>query len=157
QRLKGKVAVVCGAGSSTGGLSIGRATSGVLAREGARGFAVDHDLGLVHGTRDANEAEGGGCGIPQCDGWNAAAGSAMAEACVARWGRIDVLSNNVGIFLMGGPLETTEEAFDRLMAVNVKGMFLTSKAVIPTMLAQGGGSIINNASSAAIRYQWPSM
>ena len=80
----------------------------------------------------------------------------MVEACRTAYGRVDVLFNNVGLFLTRGPLETTEEDFDRLMAVNLKGMFLTVKAVLPLMLEQGGGAIVNNASICAIRYQMPS-
>jgi NAD(P)-dependent dehydrogenase (short-subunit alcohol dehydrogenase family) len=156
-RLQGKVAIVCGAGASTGGVSIGMATAITFAREGAKVFAVDRDLGLAEATRDAIVGAGGECILHQCDVADATSVTRMATACVEAHGRIDVLFNNVGLFGVGGPLETSEEDFDRLIRVNVKGMFLTCKAVIPAMLKQGGGAIVNNASICAIRYQMPSV
>jgi NAD(P)-dependent dehydrogenase (short-subunit alcohol dehydrogenase family) len=156
-RLQGKVAVVCGAGASAGGLSNGMATSIVFAREGARVFAVDRDVALAEATRERIAAEGGECVLHQCDVSDAAQVARMAEACTERFGRIDVLFNNVGVFALGGPLELSEEEFDRLMRVNVKAMFLTCRAVIPVMLRQGAGAIVNNASVSAIRYSVPSL
>ncbi len=67
----------------------------------------------------------------------------MVAACIAKYGRVDVLFNNVGMQVVGGPLEVKEEDWDRLMTVNVKSMYLACRAVIPHMLKQGGGSIIN--------------
>jgi NAD(P)-dependent dehydrogenase (short-subunit alcohol dehydrogenase family) len=81
----------------------------------------------------------------------------MVARCVERFGRIDVLFNNVGIQAVGGPLDLTEDDWDRLMLVNVKSMYLTCRAVIPIMMRQGGGSIVNNASTAAIRFVYPSV
>ena len=156
RRLEGKIAVICGAGASQGGVSIGMATALTFAREGARVFAVDRDIALAEGTKAAIEAEGGTVALHECDVTDQASVGAMVEACRTAYGRVDVLFNNVGLFLTGGPLETTEEDFDRLMAVNLKGMFLTMKAVLPLMLEQGGGAIVNNASICAIRYQMPS-
>lgn len=156
-RLAGKIAIVCGAGASAGGISIGMATSIVFAREGAKVLAVDRDISLAQETqRHINEA-GGTCELHQCDVSDAASVIAMVKACVARFGRIDVLFNNVGIFLTGGPIDTSEEDFDRIMRVNLKGTFLTCKAVLPTMLEQGGGAIVNNVSVSAIVYQMPSV
>ena len=76
----------------------------------------------------------------------------MVAACIERYGRIDILHNNVGIIEVGGPVEISEENWDRLMAVNVKGMFLTCKHALPQMEAQGGGAIVNISSIAGIRY-----
>ncbi len=156
-RLKDKVAIICGAGASAGGVSIGMATAITFAREGARVFAVDVDITLARDTEERIREEGGDCTLAECDVSNATAVTAMVQACLARYGRIDVLYNNVGIFKTGGPLETSEEEFDRIVAINLKGMFLTCKAVIPTMISQRSGAIVNNASVSAIRYQMPSV
>lgn len=78
----------------------------------------------------------------------------MVAACLIAYGRIDVLFNNVGMQVVGGPLEVKEEDWDKLMTVNVKSMFLTCRAVIPHMIRQGGGSIINNSSTAALRFTY---
>jgi NAD(P)-dependent dehydrogenase (short-subunit alcohol dehydrogenase family) len=155
-RLNDKVALVCGAGASAGGVSIGMATAITFAREGAKVFAVDRDLALARETERRIHDLGGECVLHECDVADGAAVARMAAACEARFGRIDVLFNNVGIFLTGGLLDTSEEDFDRLIRINLRGMFLTVKAVLPAMLRQGGGAIVNNASVSAIRYQMPS-
>jgi NAD(P)-dependent dehydrogenase (short-subunit alcohol dehydrogenase family) len=157
KRLADKVAIVCGAGASAGGLSNGMATSVVFAREGARVFAVDRDVGLARETERQILAEQGDCTLHECDVSDAGQVARMAEACLERYGRIDVLFNNVGVYALGGPLEVTEDEFDRVMRVNLKSMFLTCRAVIPAMLAQGAGAIVNNASVSAIRYSVPSL
>ncbi|MCB1493470.1 MAG: SDR family oxidoreductase [Rhodobiaceae bacterium] len=157
RRLEGKVAIVCGAGASGGGISIGTATAITLAREGAKVFAVDRDIALAELARTEIEKAGGTCALHQCDIADAASVAAMVAACRETFGGVDILFNNVGLFLGGGPEETSEDDFDRLMTVNVKGMFLTVKSVLPEMLRRGGGSIVNNASICAIRYQMPSM
>lgn len=156
-RLEGKVAIICGAGASGGGVSIGMATAVTFAREGAKVMAVDRDLSLARETEAAIHAAGGTCVLHECDVTDAQSVAGMVEACRSAFGRIDLLFNNVGLFLSGGPLDTTEDDFDRLMRINLKGMFLTVKAVLPAMLEQGGGSIVNNASICAIRYQMPSV
>lgn len=153
-RLQGKVAIVAGAGSIAEGWSNGKATAVLFAREGARVFAVDRNLDAAIETRDIIRSEGGECTAHQCDVAVAAEVDAMVAACVAAYGRIDVLFNNVGLQVVGGPLELTENDWDRLMATNVKSMFLTCRAVIPVMLRQGGGSIINNSSTAGIRFTY---
>lgn len=156
-RVRDKVAIVCGAGASTGGLSIGMAIAVTLAREGAKIFAVDRDIALAAETERRIREAGGDVTLFECDVTDAAGLQRMAEACVSRYGGIDILVNNVGIYGLGGPLDTSEEDFDRLLRINVKGMFLACKAVIPTMLKQGRGAIVNNASVSAIRYQVPSL
>ncbi len=153
-RLSDKVAIVGGAGSIAEGWSNGKATAVLFAREGARVFAVDCDLEAANETRDIIRSEGGECIAHQCDVSIAAEVEAMVAACLAAYGRIDVLFNNVGMQVVGGPLEVTEEDWDRVMSVNVKSMYLTCRAVIPHMLRRGGGSIINNASTAGIRFTY---
>ncbi len=153
-RLSGKVAIVAGAGSIAEGWSNGKATAVLFAREGAKVFAVDRNITAANETRDIIRSEGGESTAYQCDVSVAAEVDAMVAACVDAYGRIDVLFNNVGMQVVGGPFEVAEEDWDRLMAVNVKSMYLTCRAVIPHMLRQGGGSIINNSSTAGIRFTY---
>lgn len=156
-RLDGKIAIVAGAGSSAPGYSIGKATAVLFAREGAKVFAVDRDLAAVADTKAIIESEGGGCTTHPCDVTVASQVEAMVAACVAAYGRVDILFNNVGIQVTGGPPDISEEDWDRVMNVNVKSMFLTCRAVIPVMLKHGGGSIINNTSTASTRFIYPNV
>jgi NAD(P)-dependent dehydrogenase (short-subunit alcohol dehydrogenase family) len=153
-RVQDKVAIVAGAGSIAEGWSNGKASAVLLAREGAKVFAVDRNLDAAKETRDAIRAEGGECTAYPCDVSIAADVAAMVAACIAAYGRVDILFNNVGMQVVGGPLEVSEADWDKLMAVNVKSMYLTCRAVIPLMLKQGGGSIINNSSTAGIRFTY---
>jgi NAD(P)-dependent dehydrogenase (short-subunit alcohol dehydrogenase family) len=153
-RLQDKVAIVAGAGSIADGWSNGKATAVLFAREGAKVFAVDRERSAAEETCAIIRSEGGDCIAHQCDVSVAAEVDAMVAACLAAYGRIDVLFNNVGIQVVGGPLDITEEDWDRLMRVNVKSMYLTCRAVIPVMLKQGGGAIVNNSSTAGIRFTY---
>jgi NAD(P)-dependent dehydrogenase (short-subunit alcohol dehydrogenase family) len=154
-RLKYKVAIVAGAGSIAPGWSNGKATAVLFAREGAKVFAVDRDLAAAQETQTIIAGERGECIAYRCDVSIASEVDAMVAACLAAYGRIDVLFNNVGMQVVGGPLEVKEDDWDRLMAVNVKSMYLTCRAaVIPHMIRQGGGSIVNNASTAGIRFTY---
>jgi len=101
------------------------------------------------------DEEGGECITFKADVSKSSDCQNMIETCVQKFGRVDILHNNVGIGHWSGVVETTEEAWDRVMTVNVKSMFLTCKYVIPTMEKQGGGAIINIASIAAIRNSLP--
>jgi NAD(P)-dependent dehydrogenase (short-subunit alcohol dehydrogenase family) len=153
-RLKDKVAIVAGAGSIAEGWSNGKATAVLFAREGAKVFAVDRELKSAEETSAIIKSEGGEATAYQCDVSIAAQVDAMVDACLAKYGRIDVLFNNVGLQVVGGPLEVKEDDWDRLMTVNVKSMYLTCRAVIPHMIRQGGGAIINNSSTAGIRFTY---
>jgi NAD(P)-dependent dehydrogenase (short-subunit alcohol dehydrogenase family) len=151
-RLTGKVAIVTGAGSRGPGWGNGKATAVLFAREGARVLAVDLNPAAAEETRKIIEGEGGGeCSVFAADVSRAADVEAMVAACMERYGRVDVLHNNVGIGALGGPVELNEEDWDRLFNVNVKSVFLTCKHVLPIMERQGGGSIINISSIGAIR------
>jgi NAD(P)-dependent dehydrogenase (short-subunit alcohol dehydrogenase family) len=156
-RLKDRVAIVAGAGSIAEGWSNGKATAVLFAREGAKVFAVDRDINAAQETCAIIASEGGAATPHQCDVSIAEQVGAMVAACIAKYGRVDVLFNNVGMQVVGGPLEVKEEDWDRLMTVNVKSMYLTCRAVIPHMIRQGGGSIINNSSTAAIRFTYASV
>ena len=152
QRLKDKVAMVVGAGSIGPGWGNGKATAVAFAREGAKVFCVDMNHAAAEETANIITSEGG-LALPfRADVTRNDDIESMVKACIADFGRIDVLDNNVGIAEIGGVVELEEEAWDRVMAVNLKGAFLTMKHVIPLMMVQGGGSIINISSVAAIRY-----
>ena len=151
-RLKNKVAIVTGAGSVGPGWGNGKATSVLFAREGAKVFAIDISLPAAEETKEIIEKEGGICVIQKVDVSKSDEVKAMVEQCIQTYGRIDILHNNVGIVIAGGPVEINEETWDRVMAVNLKSMFLTCKYVLPYMEKQGGGIIINISSIAAIRY-----
>lgn len=145
-RLANKVALITGGASG-----IGRATAALFAQEGAA---------VVIADRDGAEAERAARKIGprtmavEMDVSRAAQVAAGVEAAVARHGRIDILVNNAGYGVRGSVVDTDEEAWDALMAANLKGVFLCAKAVIPLMERQGGGVIVNTGSytaSAAIR------
>jgi NAD(P)-dependent dehydrogenase (short-subunit alcohol dehydrogenase family) len=153
-RLKDKVAIVAGAGSIADGWSNGKATAVLFAREGAKVFAVDRDIKAAQETCDIIKSEGGEATPHRCDVSFSAEVDAMVAACVAKYRRVDVLFNNVGMQVVGGPLEVKEEDWDKLMTVNVKSMYLTCRAVIPHMILQGSGAIINNSSVAGIRFSY---
>src|ERR1700758_2634822 len=158
-RLAGKIAVVVGAGQSPGvGIGNGRATVLRFAQEGARILAVDRDLAAAMETAALVTTPGAECVPFEADVTREATlAAAMAEA-VRRWGRIDILHNNVGVSIAGGdkPLdELTEEAFDRVCAINLRGTIMACKQVLPIMRRQHAGAIINISSVAARENSYP--
>jgi len=154
-RLAGKIAIVAGAGSVAPGWSNGKATSVLFAREGAKVFAVDRDLDLARATVDAIRTEGGECIAHAADVSVERDVAGAVVACVERYGRIDVLFNNVGIQAVGGPEEIDEATWDRVMAVNVKSMYLACRHVLPVMVKQRSGAIVNNSSLTSMRFTYP--
>jgi len=150
-RLDGKVAMVVGAGSSGPGWGNGKATAVLFAREGAKVFCVDINPAAAGETVEIIRGEGGEAAACRADVSRAEEVEAMVARCLEAYGRIDVLDNNVGILEVGGPVEASEESWDRVVDVNLKSMFLTCKHVLPVMLRQGGGAIVNIASIAGIR------
>jgi NAD(P)-dependent dehydrogenase (short-subunit alcohol dehydrogenase family) len=151
-RLEGKVALVFGAGSVGEGWGNGKATAVAYALEGAVVIAVARDRAAAEETRAIITANGGQCSAFSGDATRAADIAPIVAQTVERWGRIDVLHNNVGTTIMGGPVELTEEQWDVVLDVNLKSSFLTCKHVLPVMLRQGRGVITNISSVAAIRY-----
>ncbi len=152
-RLKDKVALVVGAGSSGPGWGNGKCTALTFAREGARVVCVDRKRAAAEETVGLIEKE---CGkdiafAVEADASRNGDVKAMVDAAMAKWGRIDILDNNVGIGTQGGPVELSEEDWQRVFDVNVKSFFLTAKHVLPVMEKQGKGSIINVSSIASIR------
>lgn len=151
-RLAGRVAIVTGAGSRLEeGIGNGRAAAILMAREGARVLLVDADRDAAEATRRMIAGEGGTAESLAGDVTRDADCRAMVATAMERWGRLDILDNNVGISGPGTVVDVDEEAWDRVMAVNVKGMMLASKHAIPAMAAGGGGTIINIASISALR------
>src|SRR5256884_5462075 len=151
-RLKGKIAMVVGAGSVGPGWGNGKATAVTLAREGAQVFCVDRNAAAAQETVKIITAEGGSAIAFTADVSRGGDVEAMVAACLKAYGRIDVLDNNVGIAEMGSVVEVSEAEWDRVFAVNLKSAFLAMKHVIPVMQTQGGGSIINISSIASIRH-----
>jgi 3-oxoacyl-[acyl-carrier protein] reductase len=143
-RMEGKKTIVTGASRG-----LGRAIALAFAREGA-------DVLVNYASREeqakevaaAIEALGRRAILHQADVSETAQVQAMVGAALAAFGRVDVLVNNAGITMPKGPLETSEAEWDRVMAVNLKSVFLCSRAVVEGMMAQGGGRIINIASTA---------
>jgi NAD(P)-dependent dehydrogenase (short-subunit alcohol dehydrogenase family) len=151
RRLAGKAAIVTGAGSIGPGWGNGKAIAVLFAREGARVVAVDRNRAAAEETRGLIEAEGGQCRVVEADVACAADVARIAADGLSAFGRIDVLVNNVGIVSLGGAAAVEEAEWDRVMAVNLKSMFLTCRAVLPVMERQGAGAIVNIASIAGIR------
>ena len=148
-RLKGKVAIVTGAGSVGPGWGNGRATVARFAEEGAKIFAVDLHADRLVETENAAKAD---IRTHLCDVTDGKAVAAMVEACVEHYGRLDILVNNVGGSAPGGPAEMSEEVWDAQVDFNLKSVFLGCKHALPVMERQGSGAIVNIASSSGIRW-----
>lgn len=151
-RLEGKVAIVTGAGCVGPGWGNGRAVAVRFAQEGAKVLAVDinadsmaETLALAHGAAGELRTWTG-------DATRDADVRAMVQTCLDQFGRIDILVNNVGGSRKGGPVDLSEEDFDAQLDFNLKSVFLACKHVIPVMQGQGGGAIVNTASTSGIRW-----
>lgn len=151
-RLDGKIALVTGCGSLGEGWGNGKAIAVLLARQGASVFGCDLDLAAAQATQALIREEGGSAEVQAADVTRAEQVQALVEACLARFGRIDILINNVGRSEPGDPVAMSEEVFDEQIDVNLKSAFLTCKHVLPVMERQGGGSVVNISSIAALRY-----
>ncbi len=150
-RVAGKVALITGAGCVGPGWGNGRAAAVLFARESAKVFAVDKDPETMTETvaRVGNDGE---IVTHVCDVTDDAQVRAMVDACRKAFGRIDILVNNVGGSAAGGAAEISEESFDRQLDYNLKSVFLACRHVIPIMIEQGGGAIVNTASTSGTRY-----
>lgn len=151
-RLAGRVAIVTGAGCVGSGWGNGRATAVRFAEEGARVFAVDRDPARLAETVARAGNLPGEIVTATCDVTDSQAVAAMVAACLARFGRIDILVNNVGGSAAGGPVEMTEAVWDAQIDMNLKSVFLTCKHVLPMMQAQRQGAIVNVASTSGLRW-----
>ena len=143
-RLEGKVCVITGAGSG-----IGRASALLFASEGGRIVAGDIDMDGARTTASDITAGGGQAWAWQVDVTEETACQAFAAEVVRREGRVDVLFNNAGIAGVGDVVETDPDLFDRVMRVNVRGVYLMSRAIVPYMIERRAGSIINMSSCIA--------
>lgn len=150
-RLEGKIAVVVGAGQTPGEtVGNGRAMAMLFARQGANVLCIDRLGERAEETAAMILEEGGAASSLAADVAKGADCARIVEEAKARYGRLDVLINNVGIGGGDAPAHRLEEkAFDRILSVNLKGMWLTIKAALPVMREQGGGAIVNISSLAA--------
>jgi 3-oxoacyl-[acyl-carrier protein] reductase len=146
-KLMDRIAVVTGAGSG-----IGRATALMFAREGARVTVVDLEEATAKATAEEIERAGGQALAIRADVSKASDNEAVISQTVARWGRLDVFFANAGVPQFPTPIEDVEEAtFDRIMSVNVKGVFLGAKYALRVMKRQKSGVFLVTASTSAIR------
>ncbi len=141
-----------GAGSSGPSWGNGKAAAVLFARLGAAVFAVDVNPSAAEATRALIAAEGNRCDAFAADVSKGAEMADMVKACVAAFGRIDILHNNVGIYRLGGPTVLAEHEWDKVLATNLSGLFLSTKHVLPVMMSQGGGAIVNVGSVAGLRH-----
>lgn len=150
-RLAGKVAIVTGAGSRADGIGNGRAAAILFAREGARVLLVDQSEKAAAETLARIKDEGGEAAVFAADVTRSEDCRAMVDDAVRRWGRLDILDNNVGIGGRATVVEVSEADWDHLMRVNVTSMMLTGKHAVPAMAKGGGGAIVNISSISALR------
>jgi NAD(P)-dependent dehydrogenase (short-subunit alcohol dehydrogenase family) len=149
--LTGKVAIVTGGGAAGDGIGNGRAAAILLAGAGAHVVVVDRDKALAGRTVAMIEEGGGSAVAVEADVTRAADCTAVVQTALDRFGRLDLLDNNVGIGSRGTVLDETEENWRRVMQVNVDSMFLMSRHAIPALRRQGGGAIVNVSSISALR------
>lgn len=147
-RLKGKVAIVTGAGSVGPGWGNGRATVVRFVEEGAKVLAVDRNEEHLKETLKHSSS----IRPHLCDVTDGKAIKQMVDACVEHFGRLDILVNNVGGSAAGGPVEMSEETWDAQVDYNLKSVFLGCKHALPVMERQKSGAIINIASSSGLRW-----
>ena len=151
-RLAGKTALIAGAGSVGPGWGTGKAMAVLFAREGARVLAVDRNPDAAEETRSIIAGEGGTCAVHQADVTDSGQSRGMIEACLAAYGRLDILVNNVGVNSLGGPVELAEAEWERVLRANLTAVYLACKHAIPAMLREGGGAIVNISSVAGLRW-----
>jgi len=151
--LKNKVVFISGAGTVGPGWGNGKATAVLMARQGAKVYGTDINLEAAQETQSIIAKEGGDCAVQRCDMTDSAAVKDAVDACLKRYGRIDILVNNVGGSAPGSPVDMTEEVWDTQLDHNLKTAFLCCKHVLPVMEKQGGGAIVNIASVAGFSHQ----
>ena len=151
-KLKGRVALILGAGTSAPGISIGKASSIAMACAGASVAALDFSLTAAQEVAHDIESIGGKAIAYQADVANFEAMQTAIERVMQDFGRIDIMQMNAGIGRVGGPAETSLEDWDRIQKVNVESILIAAKLVAPIMVKQGSGSIIGVSSVAGMRY-----
>jgi len=148
-RLKDKVAIVTGAGSIRPGMGNGKATAILFAREGAKVACIDRNLEAAEETANMIKSEGGEAIAIQADVTQESDAKKLVEATISKYGKLDILFNNVGGVYGSTGLKVTVEDWDATMALNLKSVLLVCKYAVPEMIKAGGGTIVNNASMAA--------
>jgi NAD(P)-dependent dehydrogenase (short-subunit alcohol dehydrogenase family) len=154
QPLAGRVVAVFGAGSSGPGWGNGKASAVAYARAGARVACIDLHLQRAEETAEIIRSEKGEAMALAAEVASSEGVRKAIDAAVAKWGRLDVLHNNVGISLFGGPVDLSEADWDRSMDVNLKSVFLACKHALPVMERQGRGVITNISSILSLRVSW---
>lgn len=152
RRLEGKVAIVTGAGTLDDGWGNGKAASVAFAREGAKVIAADRRLDAAESTAALITGEGGECVAVGADVTSEEDVEGLVQRAIAEFGRIDVLQNNVGVGLPTSTTEVSLRDWNLVHKINLTGTFLTTRAVLPGMAAQGSGSIVNVSSIASMRW-----
>jgi NAD(P)-dependent dehydrogenase (short-subunit alcohol dehydrogenase family) len=152
ERLKGRVALILGAGTSAPGISIGKASSIAMACAGASVAALDFNLAAAQEVEQEIKSLGAQAIAYQADVANFEAMQVAIDHVMRDFGRIDILQINAGIGRVGGPAETSLEDWDRIQKVNVESILIAAKLVAPIMVKQGSGSIIGVSSVAGMRY-----
>lgn len=152
RRLAGKVVLIAGAGSVAPGWGIGKAAAVACARAGARIVAADIDLDAARETAALAEAEGAEAIAAAVDVASEESVAALAGAAIARFGRVDVVHNNVGIGKVGGPLDIPVEDWDRIQRTNVTALAIAARAFLPGMRERRSGVFLTTSSVAALRY-----
>ncbi|MDS1135152.1 SDR family NAD(P)-dependent oxidoreductase [Nitratireductor indicus] len=150
-RLKDKIVLLFGAGSSGEGWGNGKATAALFAREGARVVGVDRDIEAARETKARIQEAGQDMDALAADITKPDEIKAAIAHTMERYGRIDVLHNNVGVTKMGNPVDLSEEDWNFSLETNLTGVFLTCKHVLPIMVAQRSGAIVNISSLASIQ------
>ena len=150
-RLDGKVAIITGAGSSGPGYGVGKATSILFARQGAKVLLVDNNIERANETLKAITNEGGEAAVFKADVSSSQDCAAMVQKAVDLFGKLDILMNNVAVIKTGSVVDVSEADWDLAMDINLKGVMLSCKYAVPQMINSGGGSIINIASVEAVR------
>lgn len=151
-RLENKTAIVCGAGSSGPGWGNGKAVACLFAQEGAKILAIDRNKKAAEETCHLIHEKGGTAEPIETDVTDEKQVEIAVEHCINLFGRIDVLHNNVGIFDVGNLEDTTISNWKQIIGVNIESVFLTCKKVIPYMIRQKGGAIVNISSITAFYY-----
>lgn len=151
RRFENNVVMVVGAGAPSGGVSNGLAAAVLYAREGARVFAIDAQASHAETTREIVCSEGGEIDVAIADISEQGGVQDAVAQCLERFGTIDVLHNNVGIIKQGGPNAITLQDWHRLLDVNLSGIFMVCREVLPVMETAGGGAIVNISSVSGIK------
>ena len=151
-RLAGKIALVTGAGSVRPGWGNGRAAAVLFAREGASVVVADRDRDAAEDTARLIGEEKGKAIVLEVDVTELASVTAMADVALEKFGRIDVLLNNVGSSIAGGPVEMSVDDFRDQIDINLTSVFITTKVLLPAMVRQGAGAIVNVGSIGGLRH-----